>query len=99
VWRLTLPPAIQRLTAEESRRCAHYRITLIGMLRRKKFEGIKPEEEKTWYLQILFVFSLLMFFFGVGGALYGIWLGFVLLVLGSIGIVVLFRELLDRSGS
>jgi hypothetical protein len=31
--------------------------------------------------------------------LYGIWLGFVLLVLGSIGIVVLFRELLDRSGS
>jgi hypothetical protein len=69
------------------------------MLRRKKFEGIKPAEEKTWYLQILFVFSLLMFFFGVGGALYGVWVGFVLLVLGLIGIVVLFRELLDRSGS
>jgi hypothetical protein len=40
-----------------------------------------------------------MFFFGVGGALYGVWVGFVLLVLGLIGIVVLFRELLDRSGS
>lgn len=69
------------------------------MLRRKEFVGIKPEEEKTWYLQILFVLSLLMFFAGIGGALYGIWLGFVLLGLGLIGIVVLFRELLDRSGS
>ena len=69
------------------------------MVRRKKFEGIKPEREKTWYLQILFVVSLLMFFFGVGGAFYGIWLGFVLLVLGLIGGVVLVRELLDRSGS
>ena len=69
------------------------------MLRRKKFEGIKPEEEKTWYLQMFFVLSLLMFFFGIGGALYGIWLGFVLLVLGLIGIVVLLRELLDRSAS
>jgi hypothetical protein len=69
------------------------------MLRRKKFEGIKPEEEKTWYLQILFVLSVLMCFFGAGGALYGVWLGVVLFVLGLIGIVVLFRELLDRSGS
>jgi hypothetical protein len=69
------------------------------MLRRKKFEGIKPEEEKTWYLQLFFVLSLLMLFFGVGGALEGIWLGFVLLVPGLIGCVVLFRELLDRSGS
>ena len=69
------------------------------MLRRKAFEGIKPEAEKTWYLQIFFVLSLLMFFFGVGGALAGVWLGFVLLVLGLIGIVVLLRELLDRSGS
>ena len=67
------------------------------MFRRKEFEGIKPEEEKTWYLQILFVLSLLMFFFGVGGALEGIWLGFVLLVLGLIGIVVFLRQLLDRS--
>jgi hypothetical protein len=33
------------------------------MLRRKKFEGIKREEE-TWHLQILLVLSLLMFFFG-----------------------------------
>ena len=69
------------------------------MLRRKKFEGIKREEEKTWYLQIFFVLSVLMLFFGVVAALYGIWLGIVLLVLGLIGIVALFRELLDRSGS
>ena len=69
------------------------------MLRRKKFEGIKREEEKTWYLQIFFVLSVLMVFFGVVAALYGIWLGIVLLVLGLIGIVALFRELLDRSGS
>ena len=69
------------------------------MSRRKEFEGIKPPEEKTWYLQIFFVLSLLMFFFGVGGALYGVWPGFVLLVLGLIGIVVLLRQLLDRSGS
>lgn len=69
------------------------------MLRRKEFEGIKPEKEKTWYLQIFFVLSLLMFFFGVGGALEGIWLGFVLLALGLIGIVALLRELLDRSES
>jgi hypothetical protein len=69
------------------------------MWRRKEFEGIKPPEEKTWYLQIFFVLSVLMFFFGIGGALYGIWFGFVLVVLGLVGIVVLFRELLDRSGS
>jgi hypothetical protein len=69
------------------------------MLRGKEFDGIKPEEEKTWYLQILFALSLLMCFFGTGGALYGIWFGFALLVLGLIGIVVLLRELLDRSGS
>jgi hypothetical protein len=43
--------------------------------------------------------SFLIFFFGIGGALYGLWFGFLLLVLGLIGIVVLFRELLDRSGS
>jgi len=36
---------------------------------------------------------------GVVAALYGIWLGIVLLVLGLIGIVALIRELLDRSGS
>ena len=78
---------------------AHYRSTLVGMLRRKDFGGIKREEEKTWYLQIFFGLSLLMFFFGVGGAFFGIWLAFVLLVLGLIGIAVFFRELLDRSGS
>lgn len=66
---------------------------------RQKFEGIKREEEKTWYLQILFVLSLLMLFFGAIAALYGIWLGFALLVLGLIGIVALLRELLNRSGS
>ena len=87
------------MTPERGAWRAHYRTTIIGMLRRKKFEGIKREKEKTWYLQILFVVSLLMFFFGVGGAFYGIWLGFVLLVLGLIGGVVLVRELLDRSGS
>ena len=69
------------------------------MWRHKEFEGIKPEEEKTWYLQVFFVLSLLMFFFGVGGVLYGVWVGFVLLVPGLIGIVVLLRELLDRSES
>ena len=69
------------------------------MLRRKEFEGIKPEEEKTWYLQILFVLSFLMFFFGLAEVLYSVWLGFVLLVLGLTGIVVLLRELVNRSGS
>ena len=75
-------------------RITEYRI---GVFRRKEFEGIKPEREKIWHLQIFFVLSLLMFFFGVGGALDGIWLGFVFLVLGLIGIVMLLRELLDRS--
>lgn len=69
------------------------------MLRRKEFAGIKREEEKTGYLQVLFVLSLLAFFVGLGGAFYGVWLGLVLLVLGLIGVIVLFRELLDRSGS
>lgn len=68
------------------------------MWRQKEFEGIKPEEEKTWYLQ-LFVLSLLMVFFGVGGVLYGVWFGFVFLALGLAAGVMLFRELLDRSGS
>jgi hypothetical protein len=86
-------------TARGSRRRVHYRITIIGMLRRKEFEGIKPEKEKTWYLQILFVLSFLMFFFGLAEELYSIWIGSVLLVLGLIGIVVFLRELVNRSGS
>lgn len=69
------------------------------MLRRKQFAGIKPEEEKTWYLQVFFVVSLLMIFFGAGGLLFGAWLGVVLLVPGLIGAVLLLRELIDRSGS
>ena len=92
-------PLVISPAREEEADGAPYRSSLIGMLRRKKFEGIKREEEKTWYLQIVFVLSVLMFFFGVVAALYGIWLGIVLLVLGLIGIVALFRELLDRSGS
>jgi membrane protein required for beta-lactamase induction len=69
------------------------------MSRRKEFVGVKPEEEKTWYLQALLVLSILAFFFGVAGALYGLWFGFLLLVLGLIVGVASFRELLDRSGS
>lgn len=95
---MTLALVISPAREEEAIR-EHYRSSLIGTLRRKKFEGIKREEEKTWYLQIFFVLSVLMLFFGVVAALYGIWLGIVLLVLGLIGIVALFRELLDRSGS
>jgi hypothetical protein len=67
------------------------------MFRRKAFEGIKPEAEKTWYLQILLALFVLMACFGVLGAIDGIWLALVLVLLGLVGTVVSLRELLDRS--
>ena len=97
--RLALAVLIRAARQEEAVGGRQHPDTLSGMLRRTTFGGIKPEEEKTWYLQILFALSVLVACFGPIGVFIGVWFALALLVLGLVGTVVFLRELLDRSGS
>jgi hypothetical protein len=65
------------------------------MSKPEKFAGVEPAKERTWYLEVLLLFFILLGFGGLAGAVLGNLVGFVLLIIGAIGGALLFRALLN----